>query len=73
MEVGWAYDLEGPRGERSIRVIVSRSAAAVDDLPDDSQEAIASEGASAVQSVLDRDTPPRSIIVTTVGLSEKTE
>jgi hypothetical protein len=73
MDVGWAYDLDGPSGERPIRVIVSRTAAAVSDLPDVSRRAIQTQGRSAVEQCLDRVAPPRSIIVTTVGLSEKDE
>jgi hypothetical protein len=70
MRVGWAYDIEGPSGMRPIRVIVSRTAAAVPALPEESRRAISTQGKSAVRGFLDRVAPPRTIIVTTAGLGE---
>jgi hypothetical protein len=73
MAVGWAYNLDGPSGKRTTRVIVSGTAAAVASLPDESARAIGSKGKTAVQAYLDKVVPPRTILVTTDGLREHDE
>jgi hypothetical protein len=66
---GWLWEIQ--RGDEAKRVLVeiSRSALTSTDagLPQDTRDAIATEGQSEVAKVLDVEEPPRVIVCTTSG------
>jgi hypothetical protein len=70
--VGWAFDIERDGVRRTISVEVARTLAVSDKraAPDDVRRALTSRGSSAVMAVLDRDVPPRRLLVDTRGIDE---
>lgn len=71
IDVGWAWDIERPDGERRlIRVYVAGGRAGMPGLPAEARRAISTRGRSAVESVLEREEPPAGFVVTSDGLRE---
>jgi len=70
--VGWAFELERHGVRRTITVEVARSLAMSDKslAPDDVRRALTTRGSSAVVAVLDRETPPRQLLVDVRGIDE---
>jgi hypothetical protein len=70
--VCWAYELERGGERRTLTVEVTRAAAIGDKsmAPDDVRRALTTRGSSAVMEVLDRDQPPRKLLVDTHGIDE---
>lgn len=68
-ERGWAYDVEGERGRRTVKVeVVGILEAGGGRLPDEVELAFSTEGRSAVHAVLGDDDPPERLIVTPAGV-----
>ena len=75
IDVGWAYRIERESSDeprRTVSVEVVKGGLADPGLPDDSRRAIQSLGQTAVTEVLDRDDPPRYLVVSKRGCSPKT-
>ena len=70
--VGWAFEIERDGVRRTISVEVARSLALSDKnlAPIDVRRALTTRGSSAVMAVLDRDVPPRRLIVDARGIEE---
>jgi hypothetical protein len=73
MDVGWAWTIERDAEQRTISVIVAGGRRGSRELPEESRRAIETRGRTAVEGVLDREDPPRYIIVSISGLSERAE
>lgn len=71
IDAGWAYDLEREGDRRTVSVIVAAGRSGSVDLPEECGEAIRTSGRSAIDRVLDLDTPPRYLIITTAGITER--
>jgi hypothetical protein len=74
IEVGWARWLERidkPEERKRITVLVKSGRRNMPGLPAECQQAIETQGVSAIRAVLDRDVPPRYITVTEDGLVEE--
>jgi hypothetical protein len=70
-DFGWTWLIAGEdAGTRDVTVEVARRLDAVD-LPTDSQEAISTCGASAVDSFLDENEPPPRILVLSAGVQAR--
>ena len=70
VEYGWAYELERDRERRQISVYVTPGTT-VANVPEECVRAIRTDGRSAVEAVLDRDRPPRYIVLTSEGLRDR--
>ena len=70
--VGWAFELERDGVRRTINVEVARALAVSDKsaAPGEVRRALTTRGSSAVMAVLDRDTPPRRLVVDRQGIVE---
>ena len=70
--VGWAFEIERDGVRRTISVEVARSLALSDkhEAPIDVRQALTTRGSSAVMAVLDRDVPPRRLLVDMDGIAE---
>ena len=66
--VGWARDLERGETQVTVNVVVLRDAHEASDLPQESRDAIKSHGRSIVNSLLNEETLPTIVEVTTTGL-----
>jgi hypothetical protein len=66
----WAYELEREGRRHMVTVVVAGGRMHSLQLADASRHAIATRGRTAVDRVLDRDEPPRFILVTSAGLQE---
>jgi hypothetical protein len=66
---GWLWEIEKDGESRRVLVEITGTALAVapETLPEDTRDAISSEGASEVTKVLDADDPPRVIACGTGG------
>jgi len=73
MDVGWGWTVERGGERRTISVIVAGGRRGSRELPEESRRAIETRGRTAIESVLDREDPPRYIIVSLSGLSERAE
>jgi hypothetical protein len=74
IDVGWARWLEyvdKPERRRRITVLVKGGRQKMPGLPLECQQAIKTQGISAIRAVLDRDIPPRYITVSEHGLVEE--
>jgi len=67
---GWTWLIAGEDGTRDVTVEVARSLPPID-LPADSQEAISTCGASAVDRFLDENEPPPRILVLSAGVQAR--
>ena len=74
---GWLWEITDGQNARRVLVEVSGQAHAISEaggaLPDDTREAIRTEGRSAVEEVLDLDDPPRFIECGTFGCHAEQE
>ena len=70
LDTGWAWSILRGADKRTVFVAVAGGRAASRELPADSREALRTSGRSAVTAILDRETPPRFITVTSAGLRE---
>jgi hypothetical protein len=70
--VGWAFELERDGVRRTITVEVARALATSDKTfaPDEVRRALTTRGSSAVMAVIDRDLPPRRLVVEPGGIRE---
>lgn len=70
--VCWAYELERDGERRTLSVEVTRAAAIGDKgmAPDDVRRALTTRGSSAVMAVIDRDQPPRKLLIDLRGIDE---
>ena len=70
--VCWVYELERAGERRILTVEVTRAAAVADraSAPEDVRRALTTRGSSAVMAVVDRDRPPRRLVVDTRGIDE---
>jgi hypothetical protein len=70
--VCWAYELERGGERRLLTVEVTRAAAIADKsaAAEEVRRALTTRGSSAVMAVIDRDQPPRRLVVDTRGIDE---
>ncbi len=71
--VGWAFELERDGARRTISVEVASALAMMSDktlAPIEVRQALTTRGSSAVMAVLDRESPPRRLLVDTRGIEE---
>jgi len=70
--VGWTFDIERDGVRRTITVEVARALALSDKsaAPDEVRRALTTRGSSAVMAVLDRDVPPRRLVIDQRGITE---
>lgn len=68
IDVGWVWGLERGGERRAIRVEVAGGRLGSAHLPDDSQEAIRTQGRSAVEALLREQDPPTRVLVTSSGI-----
>ena len=66
---GWAYTLSRGADERDVHVELTNIAALTTHLPDESSQAIGSEGWSAIVAHLRDDEPPALIVISVTGAS----
>jgi hypothetical protein len=71
VDVGWVYALMRGDETRTIRVDVSRGPIVGAILPDECGRAVQTRGRSVVTAVLNRDSPPDRVTITTTGLVER--
>jgi hypothetical protein len=64
---GWGYVIERAGNQRNITVILARASSSKNDLPPEVQAAIDTAGRSAVEQALNRDPPPRYLIISAAG------
>ncbi len=70
-DVGWAYELRREDIERrrvSVEVAGTLAAASKYGVPEEVKRALRTKGRSAVESMLDRDEPPRRLLLSTTGI-----
>ena len=70
--VGWAFEIERDGVRRTVEVEVARRLALADKryAPEDVRRALTTRGSSAVMAVVDRETPPRMLLVDIDGIAE---
>jgi hypothetical protein len=68
IDVGWAWELERGGDRRTIRVEVAGGRLGSAHLPDESQEAIRTQGRSALEELLGEPDPPTRVLVTSSGI-----
>jgi hypothetical protein len=69
IDLGWAWRVERAGFDRRyVRVEVAPGGLRAPDLPSESQNAIRTRGASAVDTFLDYDEPPERLVVSTTGI-----
>lgn len=68
IDVGWVWELERGGDRRSIRVEVAGGRFGSAHLPDESQEAIRTQGRSALEELLVEPDPPTRVLVTSSGI-----
>jgi hypothetical protein len=69
IDVGWSWRIERKGADhRFVRVEVALGSRYAEDLLAASRLAIATQGASAVDLVLDEETPPERIVVDSLGV-----
>jgi len=68
IDVGWVWELERGGERRTIRVEVASGRLGSARLPDDSQEAIRTQGRSAVEALQREQDPPTRVLVTSSGI-----
>jgi hypothetical protein len=66
---GWTYTLTRGADQRDIHVELTNTAALTKHLPEESQQAIQSEGWAAIVPHLADDEPPARIVITTTGVA----
>jgi hypothetical protein len=65
----YRFKIERKGAARQTDVVLSRSAMASKRLPDDVEQALRTNGESAVRGVLGHDDPPRKIHVSSSGIA----
>lgn len=72
VQVGWAYGVERDGLQLVINVEVAQALAEADKtaVPDHVRAALRTRGRSAIVPVLNREKPPRRILLTPMGISE---
>src|SRR4249920_1755913 len=72
VQVGWAYGVERDGLQLVINVEVAQSLAAADKtaVPDFVRAALRTRGRSAIVPLLNRDKPPRRVLLTTTQITE---
>jgi len=68
IDVGWAWDIACDGGRRTIRVEVAGGRLNMPGMPDDSRQAIATKGQSAIAPLLGDPDPPDRLLVTSDGI-----
>jgi hypothetical protein len=68
IDIGWAWDIESQGEKRSVRVEVAGGRLNAHDLPDDSKEAILTQGRSAIAPLLAEPDPPTQVLITSSGI-----
>jgi len=70
-DLGWAYVIERGNERLTVRVESGSALAESKALSEVSRSAVATRGRSAVEAILERDRPPRRLIVTADGVAER--
>lgn len=72
VQVGWAYGVERDGLQLVINVEVAQALAEADKtaVPDYVRAALRTRGRSAIVPLLNREKPPRRVLLTTMGISE---
>lgn len=68
IDVGWSWQIEREGERRTIRVEVAGGRLDMADLPRESQEAIRTQGKSAIMPLLKESDPPTRLLVTSSGI-----
>jgi hypothetical protein len=68
IDVGWSWQIEREGERRTIRAEVAGGRLGMADLPRESQDAIATQGRSAITPLLTRPEPPTRVLVTSSGI-----
>ncbi len=68
IDVGWAWQIEREAERRAIRVEVAGGRLGTSDLPRESQDAIRTQGRSAITPLLTEHDPPTLVLVTSSGI-----
>jgi len=68
IDIGWAWDIARAGERRTVRVEVAGGRLGSRDLPEDSQEAIATRGRSAIMPLLAEPEPQTRVLVTSSGI-----
>jgi hypothetical protein len=68
IDLGWAWEVERAGERRTIRVEVAGGRLGSGDLPRESQDAIATQGRSAIMPLLTQPEPPTRVLVTSSGI-----
>jgi hypothetical protein len=69
-QLGWAFELERDGERRPITVDRGLALADKRNTPDDVRRALTTRGSSAVVAVLDRERPPRRLVLHMRGIDE---
>jgi len=71
IDVGWAWGIARREEQRTVAVLVAGGRLHDPCLPDECRRAIRTRGLSAARAVLEEESPPRTLVITSAGISRR--